>query len=272
MIKLRKISLLLVVLSLAVFAGCAGESSSSSTGSNAGSSSDTNYTISFNGSGAESGSIEEIQAKNNQQIQLPDNTFVKNGYKFTGWSETENGTVKYANKAYITVKGDLELYAVWEKEESVIISYNITLYSGYDDIYQQYTMQNNEPFQLPDTPFSRSGYIFLGWSLENNGEVNYKNNDKIDINNDIVLYAVWQEETAAIEKYTVTFEGNGAEKGSISPVEAEKGQSIILPANKFIRNGFIFEGWSDSAAGKVIYKDNAEMVVNSNIILYAVWQ
>lgn len=272
MINLRKISLLLVILSLAVFAGCSGDSSLSSTGNNTNNSSDTNYTISFNGSGAESGNIEEIQAKNNQQIQLPANTFIKNGYKFTGWSESENGTVKYTNEAYITVKSDLKLYAVWEKEDSVATSYNITLYSGYDDTYQQYTNQNNESFQLPDTPFSRSGYIFLGWSLEKNGEVNYKNNNTISINNDIVLYAVWQEDSVVIEKYTVTFNGNGAESGSISPVETGKGQSIILPANKFAKNGYIFAGWSDSSSGNVIYADKAEVLVNKDMVLYAVWQ
>lgn len=269
MINLRKISLLLILWA-AVFTGCAGESSSSSKGNNSGVSSDTNYTITFNGSGAESGSIATIQAKNNQQIQLPDNKFIKNGYKFTGWAESENGDVKYTNQAYITVKSDLVLYAVWEKEESVITSYTITLYSGYDDTYQQYTSQNNEPFMLPDTPFIRSGYKFMGWSLEKNGDVNYKNNNTLNINNDIVLYAVWQEENS-VKTYTVTlYANNNTEKNNVYIVNS--GESFPLPFSPFTYSGYTFAGWSEIKNGAVKYQDRASIKVESDIILYAVWE
>lgn len=270
MINLKKISLLLVIFGVIILTGCAGESSSSSTGNNSGSSSDTNYTISFNGSGAEKGSIEDILAKNNQQIQLPDNVFIKSGYKFTGWAESENGTVKYTNQAYITVTGSLELYAVWEKEESGITSYNITLYTGYDETYQHYIIQDNEPFLLPDTPFSRSGYIFLGWSLEKNGEVNYKNNDTLNINTDIILYAVWQEESGA-KSYTVTLYANdNTNKNNVYNVN--KGDSFPLPFSPFTYSGYNFAGWSESINGIAKYKDQDTLTVGSNIILYAVWE
>lgn len=270
MINLRKISLLLIVFSLVIFTGCAGESSSSSKGNNTGVSSDTNYTITFNGSGAESGSIATIQAKNNQQIQLPDNKFIKNGYKFTGWAESENGDVKYTNQAYITVKSDLVLYAVWEKEESVITSYTITLYSGYDDTYQQYTNQNNEPFLLPDTPFNRAGYVFMGWSLEKNGDVNYKNNDTLNINTDIILYAVWQDESS-IQTYTVTlYANNNTDKSTVYNIN--KGEHFPLPFSPYDYAGFNFAGWSESINGIVKYKDQDIITVDKNIILYAVWE
>ena len=275
MINLRKISLLLVMLSLAVFAGCAGESSSSSIGNNAGSSSDTSYTISFNGSGAESGNIEEIKAKNNQQIQLPDNTFIKNGYKFTGWSETENGTVKYTNKAYITVKGNLELYAVWEKEESIVIEKYTVTFDGSgaeSDSISPVKAEKGQSIILPANKFVKKGFIFAGWSDSPTGKVIYEDNAEVVVNENITLYAVWQKESIVIDKYTVTFDGSGAESGSISPVEAEKGQSIILPANKFVKKGFIFAGWSDSPLGEVIYEENAEIFVNNDITFYAVWQ
>lgn len=158
------------------------------------------------------------------------------------------------------------------KIESTVKSYTITLSSGYDDKVMEYTVEYNTPSKFPENLFQRDGYVFLGWSLNNNGEINYKNNDEVVINNNITLYAVWQEESIVVEKFKVSFDGSGAESGSMPIVEAEKGQKIILPANQFIKKDSVFLGWTDFLNGEVKYKDEAEIQVTDNIILYAVWK
>ncbi len=107
----KKISLIL--FSLFTIAACSSSSNSSS--NNPTVEDNVVYTVAFDGNGAESGSINSIQAVNGQQISLPDNEFVKDGYRFTGWAESAQGQVKYLNQSYITVTSDIVLYAVWEK-------------------------------------------------------------------------------------------------------------------------------------------------------------
>lgn len=68
-------------------------SDNSSYGGEAG---DITYTVSFNGNGAESGSIDSINAKYNQQVFLPDNTFVKTGYRFTPLSAQPASSLKWS--------------------------------------------------------------------------------------------------------------------------------------------------------------------------------
>lgn len=100
MINLRKISLLLVMLSLAVFAGCAGESSSSSIGNNAGSSSDTSYTISF--TTITKGHINNILTDVIQNKKIATIQITTDGaYVVTFWGAwyDDNG---FINKVYIT--------------------------------------------------------------------------------------------------------------------------------------------------------------------------
>lgn len=163
----KKISLIL--FSLFTIAACSSSSNSSS--NNPTVEDNVVYTVAFDGNGAESGSINSIQAVNGQQISLPDNEFVKDGYRFTGWAESAQGQVKYLNQSYITVTSDIVLYAVWEKIESVVTTYTIILSSGYDNTFYSYTVEFDKPFQLPDNLFQRNGYIFTGWSINKDGEI-----------------------------------------------------------------------------------------------------
>lgn len=269
MIKAVKLNLLLIICGIFLISACSNDSSNSSSG---GEVSNITYTVSFNGNGAESGSIDSINAKYNQQILLPDNTFVKSGCRFTGWAESAGGEVKYLNQSYIEVTKHITLYAVWEKIESTVTSYKVTLSSGYNDKVEEYIVEFDKPFTFPENLFQRTGYVFTGWALNKDGEVCYKNNDTVVINNDIILYAVWQEESAVVEKYQITFNGSGAESGSMQEVEAEMGQKIILPANQFVKKDSVFLGWADTLNGEVKYKDEAEIQVTGNMTLYAVWQ
>ena len=50
-----------------------------------------------------------------QSLTLPTNTMTRTGYKFIGWSTTNNAsTAMYTDGQTITVNSDVTLYAVWE--------------------------------------------------------------------------------------------------------------------------------------------------------------
>ena len=44
---------------------------------------------------------------------------------------------------------------------------------------------------LPANQFTRDGYIFLGWALSPDGEVDYRDGEEIDVDSDMTLYTVW---------------------------------------------------------------------------------
>ena len=57
----------------------------------------------------------------------------------------------------------------------------------------QQNKKPGEPLVLTESVPTRIGHAFLGWSVEQNGEVVYNPGDEYTENADIVLYAVWEE-------------------------------------------------------------------------------
>lgn len=95
------------------------------------------YTIVFNGNQAKQ-NMNSITLNYNQSYTLPENNFKRDGYRFKGWALSNNGNVKYINKATIknlTYKNGetIILYAQWEKIKknfSIRTSNVNTIYNG----------------------------------------------------------------------------------------------------------------------------------------------
>ena len=57
-----------------------------------------------------------VEKKRGEDMPITDFNPINPGFRLAGWSETENGEVKYVpGKSYITEDRNLTLYAVWEK-------------------------------------------------------------------------------------------------------------------------------------------------------------
>ena len=75
------------------------------------------YTINFNSDTGES--IEALDSKTNETITLPTLTQDKPGYKFLGWSKTQDGEV-VTDKVNLANPGEtITLYAKWEKVNNI---------------------------------------------------------------------------------------------------------------------------------------------------------
>ena len=116
-------------------------------------------------------------------------------------------------------------------------------------------------------PAAPEGYVFAGWVLADG--------------------TVWTANTVFDADATVTasFEGNqniiqfnangDGVRGDMSLGQSmgtgEKGN--LIP-NAFTRTGYIFKGWATSANGSVVYENEAEFEMGTEILtqLYAVWQ
>lgn len=142
-----------------------------------------NYTVKFDGNGADGGSTNENKCTYQTAFDLNANGFYKNNYIFTGWNTKANGTgTAYADKQNVnnltTAKdGTVTLYAQWFKNKYTLsfnadggvlpTGGNIGLHGNLstDRKTGNITVTYNDPsFSLMgnDCP-SREGYSFTGW-------------------------------------------------------------------------------------------------------------
>lgn len=209
---------------------------------------------------------------------LPMDAGSREGYHISAWTTQENGKGKsYAAGKPVTDLttadgAQVTLYGRW-----TVNSYTVVFHSN--DGADQQRKQNftyGKTGALTGNGFSRTGYIFSGWSTEEDGEKVYDNKENVGNltaeNAGVVdLYAVWTPIS-----YKVAFKPNGA-SGEMEPLAMEYGQEAALPELAYEHPGFTFLGWSTTSTGKVLY-ENGKTVKNltssqgRTVTLYARWQ
>lgn len=87
------------------------------------------YSIDFSGNGADSGSVEAINnCKYGEFYTLPENSFVRDGYRFVGWNEKADGSgTTYAageKVSNLTMDNDvcITLYAIWVIDDKTVLT------------------------------------------------------------------------------------------------------------------------------------------------------
>lgn len=125
---------------------------------------------------------------------------------------------------------------------------------------------------------TRTGYTFAGWSLTTKYPDTCNDECKDKIEENVYTFgsisgsikANWTENT-----YTVKFNANSG-TGTMSDQSFDYTESKALTANTFTRTGYTFTGWSTSANGSVVYKDEQSVSkltsTNNGVVnLYAKW-
>ena len=125
---------------------------------------------------------------------------------------------------------------------------------------------------LRKNAFTRSGWVFLGWSKTKDGAVAYA--DGATVRNlaaagkTVTLYAKWSTQ------YTVVFNANGG-KGTMAKQTMAYGTAAKLRKNAFTRSGWVFAGWAKTKDGAVAYADGATVknlaAAGKTATLYAKW-
>lgn len=97
------------------------------------------YDVHFMPNGGE-GVMPDIQVYKNVETPLPPNSFIRDGYKFVGWSLSPKGMIKYVNEASVNGANEKTLYACWCRidanpaEDFVLfdgyINWDVTGYTG----------------------------------------------------------------------------------------------------------------------------------------------
>lgn len=239
-----------------------------------------NYTIVFNGNGSDSGNMNNLAMVYDVEKALTANTFVKNGYAFAGWATSSGGDVEYTDGQTVenltaTDNGTVTLYAVWE-----LMAYTVT-FNGNGSVsgsMSNQTLIKDQPAELTENAFVRTGYTFKGWATSSGGSVEYTDGQTVenigDPGDTVTLYAVWQVNTL-----TIKFHANGG-TGSLSDQSISYGSSASLTAvgNSIQREYYRFVGWATEENGEVVYADGEEIINNTTtdgdgvLNLYAVWE
>ena len=127
---------------------------------------------------------------------------------------------------------------------------------------------------IKENEFTKENKCFAEWntSSDGNGDV-YDEGDKYLIKNgaDIILYAQWANRT------NVSFDGNGADSGSMNSITVDYKKTESLPASGFVKAGMAFVGWNTEPDGSGSgYGDQAGFYAGDpqgeNVTLYAMWE
>lgn len=197
-------------------------------------------------------------------------------YIFTGWSRFDDNipTIKTNTISVDTDGSAIHIYACWDKS-TYTISFDGNA-NNVTNIPNSQIKNYNSDLVLPTTIPIRSGYTFLGWATSSTATIaEYQPGEAFSINEDTILYAVWELET-----YSLTFFSNGGnfESGATSFVKTYPANTVLNlidfnTDDPLIKNrkGYKFIGWNTDAAAKEGLEQY--ITISSNLqSLYAIWK
>ena len=238
------------------------------------------YTLAFDSNGG--GGVMPDQTKNyGEALTLNPNEYTKTGYTFSGWKELKSGAV-YPDKATLTedftvIDGEtVPLYAQWRANNySVRFDGNTADGGSMGDQAMTY----DEAASLTTNSYTKTGYTFTGWNTQADGEGTAYGDGQNVVNltttdGEVVkLYAQWRANS-----YSVRFDGNTADGGSMGDQAMTYDEAASLTANGYTKTGYTFTGWNTQADGKGTAYGDGQNVVNLTttdgevVKLYAQWR
>jgi len=142
------------------------------------------------------GSYAFSDCENLKTVTFTESVTKINSYAFYNASsiETINFTGSLGDLESIEISGYNDSFMNGSFNFDYVITYTITYNTlgGMSDIQEQ-SKKHGEPITLSTEVPTRIGHAFLGWSVEQSGEIVYNAGDEYTENADIVLYAVWEE-------------------------------------------------------------------------------
>lgn len=240
------------------------------------------YTVSYNGNGATT-SPDELSKSGTYDVTFnlyDENDFKKTGYRFMGWSVTENApfTTEKEEDAIaavdyqpgetvqnLAVSGEITLYAVWY-EETYHITYDVNADTTVDFVGSYpntYTYKSGAKL----AKLSRKGYTFLGWTYNGNVITEISSNTTTG---NIELVATWD-----VYKNPITLQGNHIKKISVNGMETaiKNGQTVTTYAYRstissieFVASDFYeITGYEivDNETGKKLFAETYAEAVDS---------
>ena len=233
------------------------------------------YAVKFDSAGGE-GEMAVLDCEYGRAYVLPANSFRREGGMFRGWATNGVDTVIYGDRGTVsnlsTVAGSTNVFrAVWSN-----IAYHLAFdANGGEGEMATIDCEYGTVYQLPSNDFSRTGYVFTGWTTNAAlpaafAEGAFVSNLTVTADATVGIFAAWRP-----VNYRIVFDANGGE-GEMTSMDCVYDVGYSLRPNSFTRLGRAFSGWASEPGGAVIYTDgdsvmNLVTVDGGEYPLYAVW-
>lgn len=206
-------------------------------------------------------------------------------YNFIGWAtKTVNadGTATFTPYNFDTeIYENISLYPYMISKEKFQVTYDPNGGKGSVTDSKQYAQYSYADIQPGNGLTPPKNQVFLGWNTEPNGTgTTYAPNDKIQITENVTLYALYGLKPAGA---TLTYHSNFTTKdqNEVSvPVVLSNNAEVIIAAYEAVklpsRQGYTFVGWSTTREGNVEYHAGDKVIIdnkdeNAQNHLYAQW-
>ncbi|WP_155590758.1 InlB B-repeat-containing protein [Lysinibacillus cavernae] len=132
------------------------------------------------------------------------------------------------------------------------------------ELSEDYTGNTTKTFIVKNQgSLKKIGYTFIGWNSKHDGSgTDYNVGEEIVINQDITLYAKWEE-----GPFLVSYESNG---GTTVAPETVARNTIVMEPPVPTKTGYTFDGWYKEAALTNVWDFTKDMVTGDTT-LYAKW-
>ena len=218
------------------------------------------FTVAFDANGG-NGTIESITKTENEEFELPANTFTRTGYTFSGWSTKatpDESSKFYKDKEKITLTEDLTLYAQWAAGTGTAYKVEHWQQNIADD---DYTLAKTEPMTgTTGEETAAKAEETVGFTAKEFAQA------KIAADGSTVIKIHYDRKTI-----TLTFDAdNGVDKTTHS---GKFGAEIVSPVPE--KTDFIFTGWSTDKIpneSSKSYKDKEKIKLTEDLTLYAQWK
>lgn len=147
-------------------------------------------TVSFDGNGADAGTMTPQMVGRGIPVKLKDNAFLKTDFYLAEWNTEADGSgIHYPAGKSVKTDVDLTLYAQWAHKE-VTIKYDANGGTGEMPPQVVYT---NTATVLSANAFTLEDYLVKNWNTAADGSgTTYAKGQEISIEEDITLYAQWE--------------------------------------------------------------------------------
>ena len=204
--------------------------------------------------------------------------YSRTGYEFDSWNTKNDGTGhSYTAYDVATINADNNtFYAIWNAHRYTV-KFDGNTADGGSTASQ--TMTYDQAANLTANGYTKTGYTFTGWNTQQDGGGTVYTDGENVINltategEEITLYAQWRA-----NNYTIKYEGNNADGGSMSNQPMAFNVAVNLTANAYTRTGYTFTGWNSNADGSGIGYTDGQSVINltpvegGTVMLYAQWK
>lgn len=197
-------------------------------------------------------------------------------YMFRGWSEysgTKDPEYQVGHPYYFD--RDTVLYAIWDKQDTVTLTFRDSLADSVSGIPDPITIvpSMSKYVRIPSQIPQKSGRAFTGWNTARDGNgTKYTPGSTITLVKDATLWAQWD---IAGNSWYILYDANGGTKAPDTQI-VQQGQNAVLTKELPENGSLVFKGWAtDPEAAAAEYQPGDTLKYNSGktyVVLYALWE